>query len=256
MEKIMSRQNPRVKHMVSLHDPRKARQAGEIVLEGPHLLHEALSTEQEILEVFMTEEYRQAHPSLPEEIPVTLVTEEVLQKAAATKTPQGLVVRARRPCWDRETVLGGETLLILDHLQDPGNVGTLIRTAAAAGLQGLLLLGGCPDPFHPKVLRSSAGAVFRLPHVLLRQEEDLGKLLSSYHICIAEANMGVDYRNVKYDTPLALLLGSEARGVRKELKTMDHTALTIPLQGGVESLNVGAAGAVLMFALMERLGEA
>jgi TrmH family RNA methyltransferase len=137
----------------------------------------------------------------------------------------------------------------LDRVQDPGNMGTLIRTAEAAGVGGIVALGGSVDVFSPKVLRSSMGSAFRLPILANATVEQLISLRESHGLkIVAAAGEGeIDYTDYDWQQPTLLLLGNEGRGVDAALMSQCDARLRIPLLNGVESLNVAAAGAVMLF---------
>ncbi len=253
MELITSRQNKRIKHLRALYSTNLGKETGETVLEGPYLLQAARECNVNILEIFMTERFLVENPEWGETgLPSFLVTEEVMDKAAEAVTPQGIIARARRKYTALEELLKSEKLLVLDGIRDPGNAGTLIRTAAAAGMDGVVLLAPAVDPFQPKVLRATAGAIFRIPLNVLQeegQENFFHGLEEKFSIYLAQTQKGENYLKVQYETPLALILGSETEGLRNRVKELKAKTLSIPLYGGVESLNVAAAGAVLMFSL-------
>ncbi len=251
MEKISSRQNPRVKYLAGLHNRKKRKETGEIILEGPNLIKEAQKTGILFLEVMATQELLQKEKMLfPEEI--TVVTEEVMAKIAPSKTSQGIVARIKRPVFSWKDILGKNRLLILDGLQDPGNVGTLIRTAAGADFGGVVLLGEGADPYQPKALRASAGAIFKIPLAEIPSPETkqfITEMESSFLIYKAEPRGGKDYRQVEFGKKCALILGHETRGFSPEFEEVPTTSVSISLTREVESLNVAAAGAVLLFGM-------
>ncbi len=251
MEKISSRQNPRVKYLAGLHNRKKRKQTGEIILEGPNLIEEAQKTGILFLEVMATEELLQKEKLFSRE-EVTVVTEEVMAKIAPSRSPQGIVARIKRPVFYWKDLLEAKRLLILDRLQDPGNVGTLIRTAAGAGFDGVVLLGEGADPNQPKALRASAGAIFKIPVTEVPSPEIkqfISELESSFSIYKAEPRGGKNYRQVAFGKKCALILGHETRGVSPELGEIPITSVSIPLTREIESLNVAAAGAILVFGM-------
>ena len=172
---------------------------------------------------------------------------------ADTDAPQGLLLVCQEPRPDLETVFGANRLLLLDGLQDPGNVGTLVRSAAAFGLEGVVALDGTADPWGAKAVRASAGTVFQVP------------LVASPWATFA-AHAGSDDRPLwiadASGTPVepgptrwALVVGGEGAGVRPEVREGAEGAVAIPMPGGTESLNAGVAGSILMYALTRSGGR-
>ncbi len=250
--KITSRKNSKIMHLKSLQNNRISREAGEILLEGPNIIKEALSQGLTVLEIFLTEEFLSKNKEwLDCGADLYLVTSAVLAKAAAVKNPRGIVARAKRETYNLADIDGKKSVLVLDGVQDPGNVGTLIRSAAAAGVEAAILLAPAADPYQPKALRASAGNVFRLPIFYFKEEEiaaGLAILDRHFFVYLAEAAKGRPYNRVNYKKPWALVLGSEVHGIRNSFYHMENiTRVNIPLAGGVESLNVAVAGSVLLF---------
>jgi len=171
----------------------------------------------------------------------------LLREVADTETPQGVVVAFRAPIWDAGQVLAGPgPIVVLDALQDPGNLGTIARTAEGAGASGLLLTPGSADPGSPKALRAAAGALLRLPTVQV--DDPLSLLRQSGCAVFATAGAGgTPYDRADLSRPFALLLGQEGRGLSPELAGAADLLLTVPMASRLESLNVAATAAVLLF---------
>lgn len=179
------------------------------------------------------------------------VTREEMRALSGTEAPQGLILVAEEPSADPEEVWArvDARIVLLDGVQDPGNVGTLVRVSAAFGCTGVIALDGTADPWSPKALRASAGTAFRIP--LLREPwTDTSRRLEGWPGLLFRADAGgraVD--GVSAPTPWALALGGEGDGCRRELSERADGTLSIPMPGGVESLNVGIAGALLLYEL-------
>ncbi|HHY15290.1 MAG TPA: RNA methyltransferase, partial [Firmicutes bacterium] len=148
--------------------------------------------------------------------------------------------------------LGG-TLLVADEIQDPGNMGTLIRTAVASGVRGLLAVEGSVDLYNPKVVRSTAGAIFHLPHWVFPRTRVLELLDSSESsVVVADLERAVDYWAVSYPQNVAVVIGNEARGVHELFRNRADLRVKIPLVGAVESLNASVASAVLLYEILRQ----
>jgi len=179
--------------------------------------------------------------------PILEVRRGLLREVADTETPQGVVVVFRAPAWDPSQVVAATApVVVLDRLQDPGNLGTLARTAEGAGAAGLLLTPGCTDLGSPKALRASAGALLRLPAVAV--EDPLPLLRASGRSLYATAGKGgTPYDRADLSRPFALLLGQEGSGLSPDLAQAADLLLTVPMGGRLESLNVSATAAVVLF---------
>jgi TrmH family RNA methyltransferase len=257
---ISSRRNPLVKRLRALHTARGRREAGLLLLEGTHLVQELLRLGLSPHELVCTELWCQRHgqllQALPPAVRPVLVSPEVLAAVATTDHPDGVVLTLPPPAAAaaREAA---DFVLVLDRLQDPGNLGTLMRTALAAGVEALWLTDGA-DPLQPKVLRASAGAALALP--LLRTDAaDLQsrlRRLAASGTQVAAAVVAdhpdasgrppLPYWQLDWRRPTALLLGNEGGGVAAELQALASHRVTIPHSPAVESLNVAAAAAPLL----------
>jgi len=250
---LTSPHNPVVRAARALQTPHGRRKARACLIEGRRLVEEALRQGASIERCFYVEAVMDG--GLREAlrragVPLHPVTEPVLRSLAETATPQGLVAVVRRRFWSLDEVLEVPEpfLLILDGVQEPGNVGTLLRAAWAAGADGAIFLPGTADPYQGKAIRASAGALFRLRHTWHGDPGDLAEDLArrGVQLWVAEAAGGEPPHRVDLRGPTALVLGSEARGASAAIRARAQ-ALTIPMVGGVDSLNVAMAGAMLLY---------
>lgn len=233
---------------------RKGREeTGLFLLEGPRLLGELLGggvlPEQVLHTEAASDDERIA--ALLERcraagVPVDAVSERRLAELADTVTPQGLLAVARIPRGGWKSA-GVPRLLVLDAVQDPGNLGTLARTAEAMGLGGILCLPGTVDPWNAKAVRAAAGSTLRVPVLSVSWEETEAHLRSDgIPLWAADAEGEPVRRSDPAPTRLALALGNEARGVSEPVRTAAARMVAVPMAGRVESLNVAVAGAILM----------
>jgi TrmH family RNA methyltransferase len=175
------------------------------------------------------------------------VDDVTLAHLAGTETPQGIVA----VCAERDVVLRPpRRVLVADAIQDPGNFGTLIRSASAFDVDAVVALDGTVDPYNAKVVRSSAGAVARLPLISMSWEE-LAPLLTEWGLPLVVAAAGTDTAPPTPRATWALVIGNEARGVRDAIRAAADTAVAIPMPGGIDSLNAGIAGSILMYTLSQ-----
>lgn len=246
MEQITSRHNAVIQHLKKLASSGAyRRQQGEFLCEGPKLWQEAAAQGWQVGTVLACrEETVEACRGLADR--AALVPQELLAYAADAKTPQGLLFTCRLP--QPRPGLPGKRLLVLDGVQDPGNVGTIWRTADAFGADGLVLLGGCADPWLPKTVRATMGACFRLP-LLQTDPESLSQLLAQEDIPLYAAALGPGTEDVRRAGlgRAALVIGSEGRGVSQEVLERCRGRLTIPMRQRCESLNAAVAAGILLW---------
>ncbi len=227
-----------------------------VLVEGPKLIREAIRSGL-TLQALGALGSGEGFPEADEHVPRFEFSASLMKSLSEVETHQGVLALVERPRPSR-SFLEEEAafILVLDGLQDPGNVGTLFRTAEAAGVSGILLTRGCADPFSPRALRASAGSVFRLPHIPDLLPEDLLSLLPARVTLIATA---VDERTVSVfeaalARPIALALGSEGSGLDPRIAAAAGLRVKVPSVRPVESLNVGAAGAIVLFEIARRTG--
>ena len=246
----LSSKNHRVKELRRLVSQRKARsQERAFVAEGPVLVTEALNSDLEVLCVYSETENDVVDLARRLGVEVQFVVDGGLVGVLSTVSPQPIAAVVITPEWVWPDLSTESSVLVLDDVRDPGNVGTLIRTAEAAGCGGVVLVGDCVDPTSPKVVRSTAGAVFRMP-VVVEPDRAIAfeQLRADGHSCYATV---LDPAAVEYDSAdlsnAALVLGNEAAGLEPDTVALCDGVITIPLAGPTESLNVAGAGAVLCF---------
>lgn len=249
---LTSVQNPLVKEIRQLHQAKGRREQGLFLLEGTHLLEEACLMNYPLVVVCCTPEWQERHPQLWQEASgraqrTEFVNERVLEAMATTVQPDGVVATIKRPTPQPPPAprLG----LVLETVQDPGNLGTMIRTAVAAGVDGLWLSSDSVDLDHPKVLRASAGAWFRLPMTVS------GDLTADIEHCRSQGiqilatvpRADLTYWQVDLRIPTLIVLGNEGAGLSESLTTLADQQVRIPLRPGVESLNVAVAAALILY---------
>lgn len=254
----LSPRNPRIREVRRLlQDGRLRKKSGLWVLEGHHLAEEAVKASLPVRLWVLTPQCArrdalQAGADARGEDSV-LVSEETFAGLSDTRTPQGVLCVVEAPDWDAARVLGGAgPVVALDGIQDPGNLGTLVRSAEAAGASGLLLGRSCVDAGNGKALRASAGSLLRLPVVAV---DDLPNLLkeSGAPVYSTSGHGGTPYDEVDLAKPFVLLIGQEGRGLSSEALAASTLTLTIPMVGSVESLNAATAASVILFeALRQR----
>ena len=247
MERITSRTNPLMTHMRKLSSSAGyRREQGEFVCDSPKLLGEAVQWGAEIVTVVTTD--ASSLPELPGHVRVVEVPEDVMASVSPMKTPQGVLFTCRLPETALPQSLDGRCYMVLDGVQDPGNVGTIWRTADAFGCDGLILLPGCADPYGPKTVRASMGAVFR-SGVWTASPAEMKAALEKSGIPLYGAALRddtLDAREVDY-ARAALAIGSEGRGLSEEMLQLCDKTIRIPMSERCESLNAAIAATVLLW---------
>ena len=249
---ITSTNNQRIKNIIALQTRRRARQkSNSVVIEGYRLVQDAVQAGVKIDELYYTETYAQTNDavSLMDRVSrtgaqVVAVDDRVMQAISDTETPQGILAVLPTP----EVALPESVsfALVVDRVADPGNLGTILRTAAAAGVDVVYLAPGTVDPYNPKVLRGGMGAHFRVP---LRQLswEGIRAELSQCVIFLADIDSGSPHFAVDWLQPCALIVSGEAHGPGEDALRVAHARITIPMPGRTESLNAAIAAAVCLF---------
>jgi TrmH family RNA methyltransferase len=255
MEQITSRTNALCTHLRKLAADRAYRQkCGEFLCDSPKLLEEALSHGGALHTVVFTP--GSALPPLPEGVRQAAVPEELMRSISPAQTPQGVLSVCAIPAQSLPEKLEGSRYLVLDTVQDPGNVGTILRTADALGADGLLLVGACADLYNPKTVRATMGAVFRCPAWRCTVPE-LRELLRCSELALYGAALRhdtVDARAVSYRR-CAIAIGSEGKGLSQEVLDCCDKAVRIPMRAHCESLNAAAAATVLLWEAARGDGE-
>ncbi len=242
--RITSRDNPQVKEICGLlASGKKRREAGEYVCEGFTLLGEALRRDLAPKRVFCLEGLEGRLPSLA--CPVHTVSQSVLEKLSDVPAPQGVVFTLPLPAMD--ALPEGSRFVALDELRDPGNLGTILRTADAFQMDGVILLGDCADPFAPKTVRSAMGSLFRA-RLCRRTAEQLAAEMAARNVPLYAAALSPDSKRVtELDVHRAcVVIGNEAHGVSQRTTDVCTGSVIIPIESA-ESLNAAVAAGILMW---------
>lgn len=247
MEYLSSLKNPKVQTWKSLKDRKGRKENGCFLVEGRKMVEEAAASRFPV-EAILADAERMQDFTLPEGIPVYTMPEHVLAAVCDTKTPQGIAAVVRMT---NSAELGGK-LVAMDGVQDPGNVGTIIRTADAAGIEGVLLSSQCADIFSPKVLRATMGSIFRMGMVVTDDlPGELEKLKAAGSSVISSQLDGEPfYERSPVGEKFCLVIGSEGNGVTPEVQAVATQRVKLPMRGGAESLNAAVAAGIMMYELM------
>lgn len=240
---ITSLQNNRVKEWKKLQKKKERWSRLQFLIEGYHLVEEAHKSDWNILEIIVQKDV--PYPDWYEQYPIYTCTENVMKSLAETDTPQGImaVVTIKQ---EVQTV--GRYYLLLDAVQDPGNVGTMIRTADAAGFSAVIIGKGTVDIFNPKTIRASQGSLFHIP-VLQKDLRTQIKELKQQGVTVLSSAIlnAIPYTEIKKYDKVAIIIGNEGSGIRKELLDISDKTVQIPIYGKAESLNASVAAGILMY---------
>jgi TrmH family RNA methyltransferase len=254
---ITSTSNPNVKWVRALQSRRRTREKERVfVIEGRRLASEAAAAGLPVQLILYTEDFEREDPQVLTALQnaggeMRLVSEAVMAAASDTETPQGVLAVLPEPNLKAPVAPG--LSVIVDRLADPGNLGTLLRTAWAAGVELIVLTEGTVDPFNPKVIRGAMGAHFKLP-LLFADIEQLTRLLPGVELFLAEARAGSPYYAADWRGDVGLIIGAEAEGPQDALRAIAQRSVHIPMPGGAESLNAAVAAAVILFEAVRQRG--
>ena len=277
MEIISSKDNKRIKYIRSLLEKGNIRKKNhQFVVEGIKLVDEALEYGK-VLEVvcaeslydeiisgdlsgnrLLAENDKNITNYVKKESSLLVVSDTVVKSMSETKTPQGILAVAEMPDYglldkgfleQAYTKNGKIKLLVLEDTADPGNLGTIMRTAEAAGVTGVIMGKGTVDIFNPKVVRSTMGSIFRLPFAYAEDLKETIQEFKKQGISFYATHLKGEksYKDIKYSDMSAILVGNEARGLSDEVADLADTYVLIPMQGKVESLNAAVAAALMMY---------
>ena len=277
MEIISSKDNKKIKYIRSLLEKNSIRKKNKVfVVEGIKLVNEALEygrVEDIVLSESLYKEISSGDLSkntlflesgknienyVRKEYPIIIVSDTVFKTVSETINPQGVLAVAEIPEYnilDREFLdaeykkTGKLKFLLLEDTADPGNLGTMMRTAEAAGVTGVIMSKGTVDIFNPKTVRSTMGSIFRLPFCYIEDLKEAIRRLKELNISFYATHLKSEksYKDIKYSDKSAILIGNEARGLSDEIAELADVYVIIPMQGKVESLNAAIAAALMMY---------
>lgn len=250
----------------SLQRRKARREQGAFLIEGVRLLRDALDAQAAIRQILLCPEMLgESADALRSEVSaasdtsrILTVTPSVMRSLSDTHTPQGVVAVVELPETALPTFTASEAfLLILDRLRDPGNVGALMRTAAAAGCDAMIAIAGGADAFAPKVVRSAMGAHFRLPVVADATWESIGPALAGVPVVVgAAAEAPAFYDAIDWTGGCALVIGNEDHGLSAQARRWCTRTARIPMARGVESLNAAVSGAIMVYEVVRQRRQA
>lgn len=249
---ITSTGNPQVKRLLQLQKKSKVRNEEKVFLvEGLRMFAEV--PENRVEKVYISESlYNRKKQDLNlDRFSFEVLSDAVFQHVSDTKTPQGILSVVRQKDYDIDTILNVENphFMVLDNLQDPGNLGTIVRTAEGAGVDAVFLSKESVDIYNPKTIRSTMGSIYRMPVIYIEDLLELLQIFKKKGIKSYAAHLGGEntYDKEDYKSGTAILIGNEGNGLREEVANHADVWVQIPMQGQVESLNAAIAASILMF---------
>jgi RNA methyltransferase, TrmH family len=260
---LTSSQNEQVKKWKKLHTGKGRLQMGALLIEGEHLIIEAMGSNIPLYSLLVEANKKELALKILDghSIPATcyVLPTSLFAAVVATESPQGIAAVVGMPSTSWTQLMSGGTeeaiYLLLDAIQDPGNLGTMMRTAEAAGVTGLCLGTGTVDPFQAKVVRAATGSIFRLPFVQGDLREMMVQLQQSNLTIIGTSpRAGVNYFQYRFPRRSAILLGNEGRGINPVLQRQIDVEVMIPMLGYTESLNVSTTSAILLYERVRQRG--
>ena len=254
---LTSTKNPRIQRIRKLQNSvQTRRKEAFFVVEGVRLVEEVVKAKWKPQFVLYTENIQdRGHQAVvhfqKQGIEVMAAAPHVMQAASDTQSPQGILALIPIPVWQFPT--DPTFLVIPDGIRDPGNLGTLLRTALAAGVEAVILPPGGTDAFSPKVVRAGMGAHFRLP-IISMDWENIQSNLTGLSIFLADSQAGAHYHQTEFQSPLALIICGEASGAGSQAANLSTSRIHIAMPGKAESLNAAIAGAILIFEVVRQRG--
>ncbi|NGP45001.1 RNA methyltransferase [Bacillaceae bacterium SIJ1] len=252
MKTIHSTQNSFVKQLKKLHKKKYRDQMSQFLIEGPHLFAEALSAGQ-VMPYLLVEEDKLQTFQPPKDSEVIICSEDVIRTLSQTESPQGIIAVChilKPPMTD--ILQSNCSLALLDDIQDPGNLGTLIRTAEVLGMTAVVLGKHCADMYNSKAVRATQGALFHLPVIRDDLNGLVNKLAQANVPIFATAMDGLPLEKVQIERKYAVVFGNEGRGIDEHLLSAANERISIPMAGKTESLNVTVAAGIVMYGLQAK----
>ena len=253
---ITSTGNEKIKYVGKcIKQAKERKKHGVFIVEGVRMFSEIPRDYH--VESFATKEFYDKNEKLFDGLEFEIVSDNVMESLSDTKTPQGVISIVRQFSYD---VIGqsmsGKTaplIIALENIQDPGNLGTIIRTSEGAGVTGVILSSGTVDIYNPKTVRSTMGSIFRVPFTYVENLKDSIKRLSESGFATYSAHLqGTSFYDFDYKKPTVFVMGNEGNGLSKERSNATDHKILIPMKGEVESLNVATASTVLMYEAMRQ----
>lgn len=252
MKRITSKDNPLYKLCAKLASRKYRDQYGQYLIEGERVIRDAVKTGQRMTAVIAEDGYPLEENAFS--CPCVISDKKLFSQIAQTQTSQGIIAVVEKPSLNREAFCSkiseqSGNVVLLDRLQDPGNIGTIIRTADAAGYSGVMTIKGTADLFSPKIVRAAAGSLFRMPVFSAENPQEAVSILEKAGKTVLATGFDTSlyYYDVDMKRDIGLIIGNEGNGISDELMGMAHKIIKIPMDGDIDSLNAAVAAGILMY---------
>lgn len=246
---ITTNQNKQIKLILKLKKSAKERRRQKLfIVEGIRMFTEI--PEGRLFKVFVTEEFYEGHKELFSDGETEFVSPKIMKEISDTMTPQGVLALVRMQDYDMQDLMKKENplMLVLENIQDPGNLGTILRTAEGAGVDAVFMSRDTVDLYNPKVIRSTMGSVFRVPFIYMDDMEETLSFLKKNHITTYAAHLeGTNYTKENFRSKTAFFIGNEGNGLSRYMTETADKKIKIPMNGKVESLNAAMASGLLVY---------
>jgi TrmH family RNA methyltransferase len=257
LDVIESRDNSLIKEVKKLKEKKHRIEKEQFLIEGFRFVEEALKSSFEVPYIFLSEEAQnryedfKLHEKLQSGTKIYLVKDSILKQLSSTETPQGIAAVVKNKAVDLQNKQG--FYILVDKLQDPGNMGTIIRSAHASGAIGIIMTKGTVDPYNEKTLRSTMGSIFNIEII---EDFDLSKTKglknSGFKLIVSSLEDSQDFFTVDLSGKVIIAVGNEGSGISDEIYSLEDIRVKIPMPGGAESLNAGAAASIMMFEIVRQ----
>ncbi|HZJ82186.1 MAG TPA: RNA methyltransferase [Clostridia bacterium] len=263
-EIVTSHDNPTIKLIKSLKIKKYRDKHGLYMVEGIKMAREALDQKINIHMLIFSEDFHIGELGLHEEeqlIPNIRVASNLFKEVSDVQSPQGVIALLNKEEYPIDMIdsSGPSFWVVLDEVQDPGNMGTIIRTVDAAGGNGVILLKGCVDPYNPKTIRATMGSIFRVPIIQVRDTgsflNKLKEIASDILVSSMDGKSIFNWKDSRSKGITALVIGNESKGISEEVGQFATDVVSIPIVGGAESLNASVAAGILIYEIMKKQGN-
>lgn len=263
MDIIKSKDNNKIKYIRSLNSKKKRDEENVFIVEGVKFVNEAINEKANIMYLLFNESSFNK-PDIKELYNCAVKAgfdayfchEDIFNLTADTINAQGVIAVVEKKKYDRNHILQNYKFIIMcDRLQDPGNLGTIVRTSDAFGPAAIILNKGCVDIYNPKVVRATAGAIFRVPFIYLDSNEELINILkdNGFKIISTVVESNYSFDDVKEENKICIVIGNEGQGVSREIVENSHLNITIRMPGRAESLNASIAAGISIYEIRKKL---
>ncbi len=237
----------RIKELIKLHQKKYREETGLFIVEGLKSVEELIEKEIEIIDIFSTKEIAISHK-------YSIIKEEIMKKLVTTSSPCEILAIARKKNYSKQEISQANKVILLEEISDPGNLGTIIRSAAAFGIEAIILYGDCVDLYSSKVIRSTAGNFLKIPIIGLKTKNDIKDIFPS-HTIVATAlskENNIEIRDCAQLDKYIIMFGSEAKGLSKELLEITNKNIKLEMTNNVESLNLSISASIVLYELFSK----